>query len=149
MHAFAFEIEGYNKPWYLVTSDLGLTAEQVVELYAARFVQEDAHRDLKQHVGLGVCQGRLKNVVLRTFQLRLAAMTLMRLVAKRLDTHSDQPWWPRPPWYPQKQRGSLRDVKRLIVEARNHFSQLDWRNPTCDKRAQTVGTGETPLRRAA
>jgi hypothetical protein len=149
VHAFAFDIEGYNKPWYLVTSDLGLSAEQVVELYAARFVQEDAHRDLKQHLGLGSCQGRLKNVVLRTFQLRVGAMTLMRLVAKRLDTHSHQRWWPKPPWYPQKQRGSLRDVKRLIVGARKHFSQLDWRNPTSEKPAQTVRKGKMPQRRAA
>jgi hypothetical protein len=32
VHAFAFEVEGYEKPWYLVTSDLRLEPEQVVEL---------------------------------------------------------------------------------------------------------------------
>lgn len=39
VQAFAFQIEGYNKPWYLVSSDLGLKPEQVVELYAARFTK--------------------------------------------------------------------------------------------------------------
>ncbi|MFW6119063.1 MAG: sigma factor [Planctomycetota bacterium] len=48
VHAFAFEVEGYQKPWYLVTSDLGLSARQVPEIYAARFAQENAHRQLKQ-----------------------------------------------------------------------------------------------------
>ena len=60
VHAFVFQAEGYKKPWHLVSSDLRLQAEQVLGFYAARFAQEDAHRDLKQHLGLGASQGRLK-----------------------------------------------------------------------------------------
>jgi len=149
VHAFVFQIEGYKKPWYLVTSDLGLNAEQVVELYAARFSQEDAHRDLKQHMGLAAGQGRLKSVVLRTFQLRLAAMTLLRALGQRLNLAEGEAWWAKPPWYRQKRRGSLRDLKRVIVQAGRHFSQLDWHRPTFKKPTGTHGREQITLRRAA
>jgi hypothetical protein len=133
VHAFVFHVEGYKKPWHLVTSDLGLKPQEALELYAARFTQEDAHRDMKQQLGLGTGQGRLKNVVLRTLQLRLTAMTLLRMLAQRLQLAEGDAWWHKPPWYPQKQRGSLRDIKRVIVEARDHFSQLDWQRLTSEK----------------
>jgi len=149
VHAYAFEIQGYRKPWYLVTSDLGLKAKQALELYAARFSQEDAHRDLKQQLGLGYSQGRLKNVVLRTFQLRLAEMTLLRVLGQRLDLAEGDAWWSKPPWYPQKQRGSLRDVKRVIVGSRTHFSQLDWHRTTFEKSIKTTRVTQTTRKRAA
>ena len=149
VHAYAFEIEGYKKPWYLVTSDLRLKAKEVLQLYAARFTQEDAHRDLKQHIGLGCCQGRLRNVVLRTFQLRLAAITLLRVLGQYLDLAEGDAWWGKPPWYRQKQRGSLRDVKRVIVEARGHFSQLNRRGATFEKPVPpALGTEIVPVRAA-
>jgi hypothetical protein len=152
VHAFAFEVEGYKKPWYLVTSDLRLGAEQVIEFYAARFAQEDAHRDLKQQLGLGAGQGRLKSVVLRTLQLRLLAMTLLRVMGAALDlTHRDA-WFSRPPWYRHKRRGSLRDIKGVLTGAREHFSQLDWHRTTFEKapcvRAERH-RAPMPLRRAA
>lgn len=149
VHAFAFRIEGYQKPWYLVTSDLELQAEEVVELYAARFAQEDAHRDLKQQLGLGTCQGRLKNCVLRTFQLRLVAMTMLRAIQELLDAQQGDPWWSRPPWYRQKQRGSLRDLKRLVGEACRHFPQLARESPTSEKALTRGARGPMALRRAA
>ena len=132
VHAFAFDVEGYEDPWQVVTSDLRLTARQVLELYAARFAQEDAHRDLKQHIGLGTEQGRLKNVVLRSFQLRVAELTLLHLLRKKLNEGEGQ-WWPQPQWYPQKERGSVRDVKRVLRGAGQYFSQLDWRVLTSEK----------------
>lgn len=149
VHAFVFEIEGYKKQWYLVTSDLGLNAQQVLELYAARFMQEDAHRDLKQHLGLGVCQGRMKEVVLRTFQSRLAAMTLLRSLGRHLDDNYGDTWWPKPPWYLQKRRGSLRDIKRLIVQAATHFSQLYCTRPISEKSIKLTPPSQTAPKRAA
>jgi hypothetical protein len=149
LHAFAFRIDGYQRPWHLVTSDLELEAQEVVELYAARFAQEDAHRDLKQQLGLGTCQGRLKNSVLRTFQLRLVTMTMLRALQELLDAQQSAPWWSKPPWYRQKRRGSLRDVKRLVGEACRHFPQLDWGTPTLEKPLATGARGSMALRRAA
>ena len=152
VHAFAFQVQGYKRPWHLVTSELELKAQEVLEFYAARFSQEDAHRDLKQQLGLGAGQGRLKNVVLRTLQLRLVAMTLLRVLGAGLDLARGDGWWGKPPWYPQKRRGSLRDVKRLLVGAKEHFSQLEWQRPIFEKAAAHKAesrTGPIPLRRAA
>jgi len=143
VHTFVFQVEGYKKPWYLVTSDLQLEAEQVVEFYAACFAQEDGHRDLKQHLGLGAGQGRLKNVVLRTFQLRLVEMTLLRVLGAALNLAYGDVWWSRPPWYPHKRRGSVRDIKRVLAKAAEHFSQLDWQRPTFEKPVRVRAGGRT------
>jgi hypothetical protein len=149
VHAFVFEVEGYKERWHLVTSDLELSAEQVLELYGMRFTQEDGHRDLKQHLGLATGQGWTKKVVLRTLQLRLVAMTFLRILAQRLDQIEGDAWWPKPPWYRQKTKGSLRDAKRIIVGAGKHFSQLDWRNLTSEKPSCTRVGGQISPRRAA
>ena len=125
VNAFAFKIQGYKNPWYLVCSDLDLCPEDVMEIYAARFCQEDAHRDLKQLCGFGTGQGRLKNVVIRTMQLRLIEMTLLRILSTQLGQIQEERWWPKPPWYRQKKRGSLRDVKHLLKEALRDFSRFD------------------------
>ena len=149
VHAFAFRIDGYQRPWHLVTSDLDLQGQEVVELYAARFAQEDAHRDLKQQLGLGTCQGRLKNCVLRTMQMRLITMTLLRRLQERLDAQQGEPWWSQPPWYRQKHHGSLRDVKGLVGEACRHFPQLGRESPTLEKAPASGARGPMPLRPAA
>jgi hypothetical protein len=149
VHTFIFQVKGYKKPWYLVTSELRLEAEQVLEFYAARFAQEDAHRDLKQHLGLGAGQGRVKDVVLRTLQLRLLTMTLLRVLGAALDLAHGDTWWTKPPWYRHKQRGSLRDIKRVLTEAKEDFSQLDWQRLTFTKPARVRAGGHPALRKAA
>ena len=50
------EVEGYKKRFTLVTSAVELTGLQMVELFAARFRQEDGFRDLKQRLGWEECR---------------------------------------------------------------------------------------------
>jgi len=52
VRVFAFVVEGYRDPWFIVTSALDLSAAQVLEAYTARFRQEDAIRDQKQRLGM-------------------------------------------------------------------------------------------------
>ncbi len=85
MHALVFEVEGYNKPWFLVSTAQDLSEEQVVEAFAARFRQEDGFRDHKQRMGMEECRAWTKGPVLRTFQVRMVALTLLRLMQFRLD----------------------------------------------------------------
>ena len=47
VYAFVFTVEGYDEPWFLVTTALDLSGEEVVESFTARFRQEDGFRDHK------------------------------------------------------------------------------------------------------
>jgi hypothetical protein len=47
VEAVVAEVEGYRKRFTLVTSSTGLSGLQAVELFCARYRQEDGFRDLK------------------------------------------------------------------------------------------------------
>ncbi len=120
--AFAFEVEGYSDPWSLVTSATHLTAAAVVQAYAARYRQEDAFRDHKQLMGMEECRAWTKEPILRTFQIQMMVMSLLRLIQFRME--GDEPWWPTTPWYPQKRHASLLDLRRLFWRRSEEFSQF-------------------------
>ena len=124
VQAFVFEVEGYDKPWYLVTTALDLTTEEVVALFAARFRQEDAFRDLKQRLGMEECQAWTKEPILRTFQVQLVAMTLLRLLEDRIDAAwGEGSWWVVPDWNRHKCHPSVLDLRRLFGRSRAEVSQ--------------------------
>ena len=79
------QVEGYKKRFTLVTSAVGLTGLQMVELFAARFRQEDGFRDLKQRLGWEECRAWTRNPIERTSQAQWVAMSLMRLAQFRLE----------------------------------------------------------------
>lgn len=123
--AYIFEVEGYRKPWYTVTSALDLSASQVVAAFAARFRQEDGFRDQKQRLGMEECRAWTKEPVLRTFQVQMIAQTLLRLMQFRLDREwGQQTWWSSPAWNPRKKHPSILDLRRLFWRYRERFSQL-------------------------
>lgn len=125
VQVFVFEVEGYRKPWFLVSSALNLAAAQVVAVFAARFRQEDAFRDHKQRLGMEECRAWTKEPVLRSFQVQMVALTLLRLLQGCLDERRGAGrWWPRPEWHRHKQHASIRDLQRLLWRCRGEFSQL-------------------------
>ena len=125
VHAFVFEVEGYDKPWFLVTTALDLSSEQVVEAFAARFRQEDGFRDHKQRLGMEECRAWTKEPVLRTFQVQMVAMTLLRLMQFRLDaTWGVGSYGLKPQWNRRKQHPSILDLRRLFWRHRAGFSKL-------------------------
>jgi DDE superfamily endonuclease len=124
VQAFVFLVEGYDDPWYLITTALDLTAEQVVVLFAARFRQEDAFRDLKQRLGMEECRAWTKEPILRTFQVQLLAMTLLRLLEDRVDAAwGEGSWWNVPEWNRHKKHPSVLDLRRLFWRHRHKVSQ--------------------------
>ncbi len=131
--AVVAEVEGYSERFTLVTSALELTGLQRVALFAARFRQEDAFRDLKQRLGWEECRAWTKNPIVRTSQALWVTMTLLRLVQFRLDAEAPgaAPWWSAPPWYPTKDRPSVLDVQRLLRRHGTEIQQLlsDWLGP--------------------
>jgi len=123
--AYVFEVEGYRKPWYVVTSALRFSAAQVVAVQAARFRQEDGFRDHKQRFGMEECRAWTKEPVLRTFQAQMIAQSLLRLTQFRLDALlGETRWWEPPPWNSHKKHPSVLDLRRLFWKHRTRFSQL-------------------------
>ena len=118
------KVEGYKKRFTLVTSALGLTGLQMVELFAARFRQEDGFRDLKQRLGWEECRAWTKNPIERTSQAQWVTMSLLRLTQFRLEAAGCGDWWTPPPWNRTKERPSVLDVERLLRRYRPEILRL-------------------------
>ena len=72
-------LEGAKEPCILASTDLTLSALQIIELYGARFSLELTIRDLKQHFGLGDYQCTTTLAILRFVHLACLALCLWRL----------------------------------------------------------------------
>ena len=145
MHAFVFAVEGYRKPWYIITSALNLSPAQVATAWAARFRQEDAFRDHKQRLGMEECRAWTKEPILRTFQVQMVALTLLRLLQAQLDnTCGPGAWWVLPDWKRHKKHPSILDLRRLFWKFRDGVSQLLLQLEELEK----VPTGDDPRRNA-
>jgi hypothetical protein len=118
------EVEGYRKRFTLVSSARDLSGLQLVELFCARFRQEDGFRDLKQRLGWEECRAWTKNPIVRTTQAQLLAMTLLRLLQFRLEEAEGDSWWFHPPWNKRKARPSVLDLERLLREHRGEIQRL-------------------------
>jgi Transposase DDE domain len=121
--AVVAKVAGYRKRFTLVTSATALTGLQVVELFAARFRQEDGFRDLKQRLGWEECRAWTKNPIVRTTLTLFATMTLLRLLPFQLAEEVGDSWWLQPPWNPRKTRPSVLDVERLLRQHRGEIQR--------------------------
>jgi hypothetical protein len=142
--AVVARVEGYRKRFTLVSSATELSGLQLVELFCARFRQEDAFRDLKQRLGWEECKAWTRKPIERTTQAVLVALTALRLLQFELQGTRGDDWWLHPPWNKGKTRPSVLDVERLLREHRDEMRQglADW----LDKGAKAGPGGE---RRAA
>ncbi len=122
--AVVARVEGYQKRFALVTSAVDLTGLQMVELFAARFRQEDGFRDLKQRPGWEECRAWTRNPIERTSQAQWVAMSLLRLLQLRLEASGEEDWWFRPPWDKDKDRPSVLDAERLMRRHRARIQRL-------------------------
>jgi DDE superfamily endonuclease len=117
-------VEGYKKRFSLVSSAVELTGLQMVELFAARFRQEDGFRDLKQRLGWEECRAWTQNPIERTSQAQWVTMSLLRLLQFRLEASGEVDWWFRPPWNKDKDRPSVLDAERLMRRHRGEIQRL-------------------------
>jgi hypothetical protein len=121
--AVVASVEGYKERFTLVSSATGLSGLQVVELFCARFRQEDAFRDLKQRLGWEECRAWTRNPIERTTQALLAVYGALRLMQMQLRQESGDDWWLHPPWNPNKSRPSVLDVQRLLWRHREEIQR--------------------------
>jgi hypothetical protein len=122
--AIVAEVEGYKKRFTLVTSAVELTGLQMVELFAARFRQEDGFRDLKQRLGWQECRAWTKNPIERTSPAQWLTLSLLRMAQFRLEAAGEVDWWFRPPWDPDKDRPSVLDLERLMRRHRGEIQRF-------------------------
>jgi DDE superfamily endonuclease len=122
--AVVASVEGYKKRFTLVSSAVELTGLQMVELFAARFRQEDGFRDLKQRLGWEQCRAWTKAPIERTSQAQWVTLSLLRLAQFRLESAGEVDWWLRPPWNKDKDRPSVLDVERLFRRHAGEIRQL-------------------------
>jgi hypothetical protein len=118
------EVEGYRKRFALVTSATALSGPQVVELFCARFRQEDGFRDLKQRLGWAECRAWTRRPIERTTQALFVTLGLLRRLEWSLQARGQEDWWLRPPWNRRKSRPSVLDVQRLLRGRRAELQQL-------------------------
>jgi hypothetical protein len=119
--AVVAEVEGYRRRFTLVSSATGLTGLQLVELFAARFRQEDGFRDLKQRLGWEEGRAWTRLPLERTTQALLVTQSLLRLLPSRLEQAGAAGWWAPPPWDRGKDRPSIRDAQRLLQHRREEI----------------------------
>jgi hypothetical protein len=121
-------VEGYSKPFTLVSSGTDLTGLQIVEMFCGRFRQEDGFRDLKQRLGWEECRAWTRNPIERTTQILLVTLTALRLLQLKLQEQEGEEWWLHPPWNARKNRPSVLDVERLLRQHREGIQQClaDW-----------------------
>jgi hypothetical protein len=118
------EVEGYRERFTLVSSARVLSGLQLVELFCARVRQEDGFRDLKQRLGWEECRAWTKQPRLRTTQVLLLLLTLLRQLQVRLEAEAGDRWWFQPPWNPHKSRPSVLDLERLWWQHRGESQRL-------------------------
>jgi hypothetical protein len=124
MHAYVFEVPGYDKLWATITSAQDLSAAQTLSANGGRFRQENGFRDHKQRLGMEECRAWTKEPILRTFQVQMVAQTLLRLMQFRLEAIDGNAWCSPPPWNPRKRHVSILDLRRLFWRHRRRFSQV-------------------------
>jgi DDE superfamily endonuclease len=119
-------LAGAKEPLILVSTDLALSALQIIESYGARFSIELTIRDLKQHFGLGDYQCTTTLAILRFVHLACMAFCLWRLAlidnltADWLQVTSSRVALPEAPLSFQRVRRALRAwATRQIIFAKS------------------------------
>ena len=96
----------------LMTTDLTLSVEQIIEYYGARWKIESGFKEIKQEIGSSKSQVRNADAVLNHLNFCMMATTLTWVYADRLQTAPDRKY---------KIRGrsgfAFSDVRRIIAEA--------------------------------
>ena len=73
-------VEGLGETIILISTDMTLTAAQIIEIYSSRFSIEIAIRDLKQHFGFGDYQCTTTISIMRFVRLSCVSLSIWRLM---------------------------------------------------------------------
>ena len=112
---FVHDVQGTHRDEYFFTTDLTLSADQIVSLYTGRWSIEVTFEEVRRHLGFATPRNWSAKSVLRTAPCLLGLFSLVSLIFARL-------WGPArtqpriDPWYPKKEvtfSDALAAVRRL------------------------------------
>ena len=130
------EVPGLKmKPWYLLTTDLGLDPVEAVKAYDGRY-QIEVNMDEVKELGLGHYQGRSGQGVRRWPLLLCASQMLLKLMA----TEVLKVALPSLNWSWYKRENTVGQVRRRLIEyCRPRISRKKGETATSEKFAQATG----------
>ena len=76
---FVHDLTGTHRDEYYFTTDLTMTAKQVIELYGARWNIETTFQELRSHLGLETTRGWSRMTVLRMAACLMILYTMVVL----------------------------------------------------------------------
>jgi hypothetical protein len=85
---FVHDVTGTHREEYFFTTDLGLTASQIIEIYTGRWSIETTFQELRAHLGLETTRGRTENTVLRLAPCLFGLYSVVALLYAQLP----RPW---------------------------------------------------------
>ena len=88
-------VRGKAEPLIFLSTDLSLSATQIIELYSARFSIELAIRDVKQHFGLADIDSQLGIAIDRFVNLAYLAYLAYSLFGLFHREHDSADWMPQ------------------------------------------------------
>lgn len=136
-------VEGAKEPVILLSTDLSLTAAQIIEIYGARFPIELAIRDLKQHFGLADYRCYLGTAIHRFVHLACVAFSVYRLIQLGEDTSDWLPPVPddvSPTSFTHLRRGLQRHIlQRILAPKSGESPNLEASSPELEAVMSIVG----------
>ena len=93
----------------------------MVNLFYARFRQEDGLRNLKHRLGWEKCRARTKNPIERTNPAQWVTLSLLRLAQFRLESAGAADRWLPPPRNKDKTRPIMLDLEQLMRREREEI----------------------------
>ena len=96
------------------------------------------------------CRAWTKEPILRTFQVQLIALTLLRLRQARVDhAWGEGTWWLKPAWNRRTCHASILDLRRLFWRHRQELSKYFVALTTLGNVPQTPGLSQNGTGMAA
>ena len=98
----------------LMSTDLNLSAEEIVEYYSARWKIESGFKELKHDIGSQACQARTKTSVINHLNMCMLAITIVWIATLNLSEHDRHVLIQS-----EKQPYSFSKAQKLVIELMN------------------------------
>lgn len=101
-----------KKPTLLFSTDIKMSAERIIEIYAGRWRIETGYRDAKQYMGFGQTQCTVKKAIIRYTVFTMLTQSMVQLWY--LKKHGEQLPHEPDPWYQRKKLLSFQDMLMAV-----------------------------------